>query len=253
MTKDRMTINTLTLIVALAALVMAGGVLVGCTPPTASGGNNEMQNTISVNGHGEAMGSPDVAYVNLGVSIRGNDLGEAIEEANRIAADITGAVTEMGIASDDVQTRNFNVSTEERRDDSGDLTGQVIYRVSNNIRVTVRDITMTSDVIGAGLDAGANQVNNLDFGIEDQDALVSTARAAAVADARQRAEELAEGLGVRVGNPISISESGGGMPVSSRNGMDMAFAEAAAGAAPAISSGQLSVNLQVYVVFELLP
>lgn len=252
MTKDRMTTNILNLIVALAALVIAGGVLVGCTPPAASGSTNDMQNTISVNGYGESMGSPDVAYVTLGVSIRANDLGQAIQEANQIAADITAAVAEIGIAAEDVQTRNFNVSTEERRDDSGDLTGQVIYRVSNSIRVTVRDITQTSDVIGAGLDAGANQVNNLNFGIEDEDALVSQARAAAVADARQRAEELAEGLGVRVGSPISISESGGGMPVS-RNGVDMAFAESAAGAAPAISSGQLSVNSQVYVVFELLP
>lgn len=229
-------------ILALSALALAA-----CAP--LGGAVSAQQNTINVSGTGTAYGAPDKATVDLGVTIRGQNLGQVIEDANRTMTALTDAVKELGVAEEDVQTTNFYVYTEEIYSD-GAPTGQQFYSVENLVQITVRDTSKLSDIIGAALDAGANRVNGVTFGISDSAALEAEARAAAVASAKQHAQELADALGVQVGKPISISEMGISMPVvAGRGGVSLD----AASAAPPVSPGQLSVNSSVYVVFELLP
>lgn len=243
--------NYVTLGFAAIGFVILILILTGCASPASAANSNETQPTISVNGTGDATAVPDVVFVSLGIQVQANDLGEAIVDANSTMNRIFTAVQAEGLEEKDIQTSGFNVHTENIRDRDGNPTGQAVYHVNNTVRLTVRDLENTGDIIGAALDAGANSVNGLNFGIENNDELLAEARSAAVADARARAEQLADGLGVTVGKPITISEQGGGGVPLQRAPMaaDMAFAEAAA---PPISGGELSVSSQVYVVFELI-
>ncbi|GAB4480823.1 MAG: SIMPL domain-containing protein [Anaerolineae bacterium] len=241
----------MTVMISAGALLLVAVAATGCAAGAGAGAPNEQQKTISVTGFGEASAAPDVAYVDLGISARGSELGTAVEDANTTMAAINQALAGMGIEEKDMQTSNFSVWVEEVYDREGQPTGQRIYHVDNTLRVTVRDVEAAGDVIGAALDAGANSVNGLSFGIDDPTTLQDAARVDAIADARRRAEQLAEGLGVRVGSPITISESFSS-PAPSPRMFDVAM-EAAAGAAPPISGGETTVSMQVYVTFELLP
>jgi len=206
-------------------------------------------NSITVSGSGEASGTPDVAYVNLGVDTTDSDVGQAVENANQQIATIIAAIAETGVDEQDIQTTNFYVYPEDRYDQSGQPTGERIYRVQNLLNVTVRDIGNVGAVIDAGLSAGANSVNGLTFGIDDTADLEQEARVNAVEDARQRAQQLAEAFGVTVGEPIIISEVTGGMfppPVPY-----LAQDAAIGGAGAQITPGQLQVTVQVNVTFAL--
>jgi len=239
------------IVAGLLALVVLGAT--ACSTPVAApaGGSSQPENVISVNGSGEASAAPDVAYVELGVELSGPDLDNLLAEANSTAAAITSAVTGAGVEGKDVQTTSFNVYTDTRYDDQGQPTGQPIYHVDNVIRVTVHAIDTTGDVIGAGLDAGANSVRNLSFGIEDTAVLEAEARQQAVADAQDRASQLADALGISVGDPVQVSESFGGspVPVVRAASFDMAAAESA----PTVSQGELTVTVNVSVQFRIKP
>ena len=237
--------NTVLIVILVAVLVL----ITACASGTpAVSGDSEETRTINVSGQGEAAAAPDVAYVSLGIDNRGGDLGEVIAAANTTMAEITEAVLAEGVEEKDIQTASFNVWVETPRDERGNPSGQEIYHVSNIIRITVRDIVTTGDVIGAALDAGANEVHSLSFGIDDTSELEAEARAAAVEDARARAEQLADGLGVTLGGPVSVSESYAAVPVPRA---DYAYAFAEAAGAPPIAEGELTVTVNVNVSFAI--
>ena len=239
---------TLALATGCAGVVPAGSGSAGA--PAGSSSGDTLTNTISVSGTGEASGSPDVAYVQLGIDVVNPDVGRAVAEANTTMRRIMEALAQFDIPEEDIQTVNFNVWPDERYDpQSGEPTGRV-YRVQNIVRVRVRDMEAVGEVIQAALDAGATSVNSLSFGIDDTSALEAEARASAVADARERAQQLADALGVRLGDPVVVSEGYTAVPVPVAR---VAFAEEAVGGAPPISEGELTVSVQVNVVFSIKP
>ena len=207
-------------------------------------------NTITVNGFGTAYGEPDVAYVELGVEQVEESLATAFTDTANTMNAIIEALVEAGIAREDIQTTGVNVFPEDRWDpQTGTSTGRV-YRVRNTARVTVREIAQIESVITTAVEAGANTIYNLNFGIADPTQLEQDARVNAVEDARTRAERLAEALGVTVGEPVIISEvlQGGGIPFARFEGMGGAGMDLAS---QPVSPGQLSVNVQVQITFAI--
>jgi len=107
-------------------------------------------------------------------------------------------------------------------------------------------------VIDTLVTAGANQVNGPSFEVENADAALDEARAAAMAKARARAALYARAAGLKVGRILSISENGGWsppQPVMYR----MAAMEAAPPPAPPVQAGELQMQMTVTVQFELVP
>ena len=62
------------------------------------------------------------------------------------------------------------------------------YQFSNQVDVTVRDLTKVAAVIDGAIAAGANTVDGVTFSVNDPVAAESQARTAAMADAKARAE-----------------------------------------------------------------
>lgn len=207
------------------------------------------QRTISVTGTGTASGSPDIAFIELGVEIRDADIGAAVDQSNAAMEAVNAALGDLGIPAEDIQTTQFNVWQDQPIDPTtGMPSDQFNYVVTNIVRIRVSQIDQISDVIQTALDAGANRVFGLSFGLDDPASLEATARDQAVADARARAEALAAAFGVALGNPVSITEG-----FLSGPGPVFAMAEGLGGGGPPISGGQLSVQIQVTVTFEIAP
>lgn len=232
-------------LVILVLLSLAGG------PAFAQGQQTGVilpTNSITVSGAGQASGAPDVAYINLGVDTVNSNISEAVSQANATMQALIEAIQETGVALEDIQTVSFNVYPEDRFDpQTGASTGERNYRVNNMLNVTVRDISQVSDVIQAGLNAGATSVNSLSFGIADTTELEQEARVKAVENTRNRAQNLAEALGVTLGEPIIVNESFGGVPGPV---FDAAMA-GLGGAGPQITPGQLNVNVNVTVTYSI--
>ncbi len=205
---------------------------------------------ITVSGTGDAYGAPDVAYVNLGVDVSDADLSKALDSGNKTMAAIVAALTDVGVDPKDIQTASYNVYPQQQTDpQTGQPTGKTTYEVQSSVNVTVRDMSKAGAVMQAGLNAGANTVNGLSFGIADMSALEAQARKIAAADAKDRAQQLADAFGVKLGDVISVSETLGNTPIPVYR--TEAMSAAAPVAAPQINGGQLNVNVQVEVTFAI--
>jgi uncharacterized protein YggE len=237
----------LTTVVAIAALLV--GVLAFSTRPVGAQDTPDQTKTISVTGSGEVFGKPDVAYITLGVDENDADAGKAIDSANTTLTAIVKAVGDAGVKDEDIQTTSYNIYPEDKTDpQTGQPTGERTFHVTLAVTVTIRDISKVGAVIQAGLGAGANTINSLSFGIADTKSLEADARKAAVADAKDRATQLAEAAGVTLGTPINISESIGVVPVPMFNRANDMIA---ASAAPQINAGQLSVSITVNITYSI--
>lgn len=206
------------------------------------------QRSISVSGTGEATGAPDIATVNVGVQTLAPTAIEASKQNEALVSRVMAALKKSGIADRDLQTADYSIWPEQRHDPKG--TGDVTitgYRVNNTVRVVVRDLDRLGGTLGAITSAGANTINGIQFGIDDTAALESRAREAAMADARAKAEALAKLAGVELGEVLTLSmSSGGGYP---RPMARMAMADVAA--APSISTGEMSVSVNVQVSYAI--
>ena len=228
----------------------------GCASGSGTGLTEERQ-TLSVTGYGQADGTPDLANVQLGVSIVDPDIGRAINEANAAIENITNAVVAQGVSSNDVMTSHYSVWSEEVYDpQTGTPTGETKYHVDINLAITVREVHRMGDLIAVGLDAGATNVSGIYFSIDDTAALEAEARTNAIADVLDRAEKLAQGLGMTLGDPISAGEGTAGAPgpvysYGLKGGIG--GGGVGAGVPSTISPGQTTIGVQVTVIYELLP
>lgn len=204
---------------------------------------------ISVSGTGEASGAPDLALIDLGVSAEAKTVEEARDTAAEAMNDVLDAIKDDGVADEDIQTRQFRIEPEyEYPDGERVLTG---FRVTNIVQVKVRDLDRVSQVIDDVADAAGDvvQVQSLSFTIDEPEALRAEAREEAMADARAKAESLADLAGVKLGEPLSINESIVGVP-------PMPYLEAApAGRGGAevtpIEPGELEVSVSVDVLYAI--
>ena len=174
-------------LIASASLVALAG---GGQPVSAQSADNALLNTITVTGSGQASGAPDVAYLSLGVDTINADLSAAVTEADQTMTAVVAAVQALGIAPEDIQTVNYSVWTQDSGP-GGQLSDRA-YHLSNIISITLRDTNAVQDVLNAALEAGANSIQGLNFGIQDSASLEQEARLQALDDARQRATQIAE-------------------------------------------------------------
>jgi len=242
--------SVLALGVVLSALLIAGCGLLGQVRPAAQA--EPARESISVSGFGEATGTPDMATVQLGVSVTADTIGAAIEQSNQTVERVRQAVLGRGIAETDLQSINFNVWPEDKFDPAtGQQTGERIYHVDSTLQVKVRDIAQVSQIIQTGLDAGANNIWGLTYGIDDSAALEAEARTKALEDAADRAQQLANALGVTLGEPIMVSELVGGL--SPFFGAEAAMLRGlGGGGGPPLSPGELTVQIQVDVMYAVV-
>ena len=122
--------------------------------------------------------------------------------------------------------------------------------MTNVVRATVRKIANVGKVLDAGLDAGANNVQGVSFGLEKRAPAEETALTEAVREARRKAEAMARAAGVRLGSILEINSAFEGRPMPMAGfGGEMAMARVAT----PVSPGELDVNANVTLIFAIQP
>ncbi len=206
--------------------------------------------TLSVVGTGTADLEPDIAYIYVGVHTELPSASEAMGENNAQTQRVIEALTAFGIDAKDIRTTNFSIWPFDKYDPvTGTSTGEKYYSVDNTVYVTVRDLDTLGDLLDTVITAGANTVNSIQFDVADKDAALKQARADAIADAAEKAQELAEAAGLQVGDirTISFTDSQFYPVFDGRGG---GGGGEAASAVP-IQPGQLTFTVTVSVTYEL--
>jgi uncharacterized protein len=220
--------------------------------PAAQTGGTAVR-TITVVGTGKASGAPDVAHFTVGVEAMGPSLQQVVDDNKTKMAALLAALKAQGIADKDIRTTSYNVFVENPQPPQPMVeggkggTGQLIYHVTNQVDVTVRDVAKLGDVLDKAVAAGANNVYGVNFSVSDPTKLQGVARANAIADAKARAQDLAGLTGVTLGDVISVSEV-----IGSPGPVFAAAVEARSLAAPVpIQPGELEVSMSVQVTYAI--
>ena len=211
------------LLVATLAVLLIAGIPVVIVPraesqAAPSSPAQEPARTITVVGTGKASLVPDITQVNIGAEARADTVSEAKAEVDRLIVAINAALNEMGIDEKDIQTNHYSIQYGResihavQEGPIGESQGG--YRVSDMLRVTVRDVETAGDVVDAAVEAGANQMYGVNFTVSDESSWQGEAREKAFADAEDRAAELAGLAGVELGAVQSVSEVIGAWPAS---------------------------------------
>jgi len=204
--------------------------------------------TLSVNGSALVTLTPDIAYINIGVHAEDKSAAEAVAQNNSKAQAVSDALKAKGVDSKDILTTNFSIYPQDEYSPDGQKTG-THFVVDNTVYVTLRDLGKIGDVIGAAVDAGANSINGIQFDVADKTPLLAQGRKTAVDNAYQQASELAKAAGVELGSVQSISFYNS-VPTPVLQDMKATGVGGGAASVP-VSPGQLTLNVDVSVVYEI--
>ena len=205
---------------------------------------------ITVTGSGEVLIPADVAVISLGVNVRSAEAPRAQAEANEVIAKIREALTAAGIDEEDISTGYINLYAAYDYSSSVErITG---YNASSTLAVKVTDMTRVGEVIDLAFGAGANMLDGVSFSAKDDTAARAEALKAAVADAKAKADVLAEAAGLGKLELENITEGGvyaydSGANNFSAKGM---ITEQAEDAATVIRAAKICVSASVTITYE---
>ncbi len=212
--------------------------------------------TVSVHGTGAVTVEADNATITMSVITRGENVAQASFENAEIMDKVQKAILNQGISNDNVTTENYSVYQETRYENG--QTIPVGYRVTNQVKVFVKDIDSVGGIIDAALTSGANQLSSLQYGITDTELAVKQARTVAVQQAQEAAQLIAGTSGAKLGKVLKIEESANQSNRRSvmykATAFDGAMYETMEDAAPAptpIQAGKSIITVNIDAIYEL--
>ncbi len=215
-------------------------------------------NVIVVRGSGETTLMPDMATFTVRIKTEDAEAAKAQQLNSELSDAVIAALKAAGVADKDISTAGLNL--DERYDYSKDTPQLLGYTMSHQLNVTVRDINKLSNTISAAIGAGATSTYNLELTVSSSDSAYADALKIAIASAKVKAEALAGALGVQlVPVPVKVNETSASYSPSTYRDMELAVpqtdgltAAATADNGASVSTGELKVNADVEVTYEIV-
>lgn len=209
--------------------------------------SEDLARVLTVTGTGEVARAPDMSVIRVGVVAQDKSASTALSRTSEAMVRMQQRLAEQGIEARDIQTTQLSL-TPVYENTSGTRTRKIIaFEAMNAVLVRVRDLPSTGAVLGTLVEDGANRIDGISFTLQDSQESMDEARRRAVADARRKAEVLADAAGVELGALRDLREAGGGAP---RPMMMERMAMDAAASVP-IAEGEISLSATVTMVYEL--
>ncbi len=209
---------------------------------------------ISVLGRARAALQPDFATVEIGVESRGENPAATLDGASRAVQGVIALSNAFGIAREDVETAAVTLQPVNRtvREPDGSVSERLDgYRSTNTVRIRLGDMDRLGDLMRKALDAGANRIEGVGFGLRDPEGAEAAIRVAAVKDASLQAARLAEAAGVRLGRVISVEVPPQvSAPTILRNAAPL---RAKGGTAVPLMAGTIEATAEVAATFAIAP
>ncbi len=228
-----------------AALLVMAVIVGGCVPQA-------KERTVTSTGTAEMTVDPDEAVVYLRIETEGETAQEAKDENAEISDDVLTALIKTGLTMDDIETQNYNIWQEYDWIDGERV--EKGFKATNTLKITTKEFDDVGEIVDASVDAGAliNYIN-FELSLDKQNEYKADVFAKASADAKNKAEAIAKGLGKELGDVVSVQTSDYGyMPWRAfevaEAGMDE---ESVKTAATHISPEDITVSGTVSVVYEL--
>ena len=223
--------------------------------PAPAWANEAQPRLITVTGEGEVMVVPDEVQLNLQVETFDPVLGKAKKANDDAVKGALDIVKKYEVEPKDFKTDYFTVRNEERYymdNQTGQQRSKKGFFVTKNVTILLRDVSKFEAVYSESLEAGVNNINNVEFRSSQAKKFRDEARLLAVRSAKEKASAIAGELGQEILRPYQISENT--EPESwPRPMMAMAMVKSADSAAnnETVALGQVKITSSVNASFEL--
>ena len=242
-------------VLVVVAMLSIGGLAFALTsvpssaqPVAEAAPSSANERSITVVGIGKVTGQPDIAHVTVGIETQASSLQKAVDENKTKMNSLLDTLKKIGLADKDIQTSNYSVYAERVSPPTPGAevsVDQMIYHVTNQVDVTVRDVNQIGDVLDKAVAAGANNIYGVNFSVEDTAKLEADARAKAVADGKARAAELAQLNGVQLGEVLTVSEVVGGSAFP----MNYGAKGLGGGGGTPVQPGELEMSVSIQITY----
>ncbi len=203
------------------------------------------RNIIRVIGEGNITVKPNQAEVTLGVRTENEELQNAQQNNAIIINKIQNSLITLGIPEEQIRTIHYSVQPQyDFIEGKQHFRG---YQVEHLLTITINNINEVGKVVDTAVNNGVNIVSGILFTISDRDYYERQALSAAVIDAYQKADTIANTLKVHLLGPNLISEN------STQQGVPIPFQKTAlmmSETATPIQAGTLQINSQVTAEFN---
>jgi uncharacterized protein len=167
------------------------------------------KNIITIEGNGHLRIQPDLAVITCEVSAVNRSYTEANREMNRRTELLRQALADVGLEKTDLKTLNYAVTRHTEHDPKTHVQNFVGYNAHHSLGLRLPlDKERLNVVMEALLVSAADAQVNVSFTMADQEATRTRLLTTAVANARQRAEVIAQAAGVRLGKITNIMKHG---------------------------------------------
>ncbi|HET6780609.1 MAG TPA: SIMPL domain-containing protein [bacterium] len=165
------------------------------------------RNQIITHGMGRVEVPPNQASVTIGVQAQRPAAADASAEANRVAEQILNRLQQIGVRRQDIRTSGIQLNPvyTTPREGAPQIVG---YRASYTLTLTLTDLRQVGPSIDESVKAGANTIVGVGFGLRDMSEARREALAAAVREAREKADAIARAAGLQIKGIQQIVEEG---------------------------------------------
>lgn len=159
---------------------------------------------VTTTGYGEVIATPDMATFSVKVVDTTMTAEQAKQSVDKTVEQFLKNLSDAGLSKDNVTSSNLYLAPQYHYPKSGkaELVG---YRASRSIDVTVTDLKNLNQYLDMALEAGINQVDNIQLKVSNQAEYQQKARMAAIQDAREKAASLATGFEKKLGDVWKIN------------------------------------------------
>ena len=216
-------------------------------------------NRLVVSGNGEASAIPDIATINYTVQEQAKTVAEAEKKATDKANKSIDFLKKSGVDEKDIKLANNSFNPEY---DYGVqcysypcptqkpvITG---YSISRSITVKIREIDDSGKIVQGLGEIGVSNLNGPTFGIDDEDGVKESARKDAIDNAKEKAQKLADDLGVKLVRIIDFSEGGNqGYPTPMYEMKTTAVGLGGGAPIPDLPKGENKYTSNVTITYEI--
>lgn len=208
----------------------------------------------SVTASGEAVITiePDQAEIDIGVVTQARNAPDATRENADKLARVMAEIKKMLGKGDEVKTASYSLNPNYRYPQGGkpELVG---YTATNILRIRTGTLANVGKLIDGAMQSGANTIHRLVFNLKDEQAAQLQALRLASSKAKVKAEAMADALGLRMVNVLSLVEGERGVRPILMGQARAAQMEGLAAAPTPVEAGTIEVRSSVTLTAELGP
>lgn len=240
----------------MRTIIKATALMLCLVLPGAVAAEETVLRQISVSGQGSVVLPPDMATVTLGVQVEAKTEAGAMDEASIRMGIVLEEFAAREIAQTDIRTTGVRLTPRyHRTQNSGiDFTKVDGYSSTATITVKIRDINSVGAVLAAVVGDGANMVQGINFGLQDDAGARDRARRRAVAEAIRLAALYVDAADAKLGPVLRMSDGSGGdqyRPNIEMMAMDSVVRSSAQVPVP-VAPGEITVRSSINMTFQII-